>query len=100
MDKERYQRGLANAHNNFIGLCYNQSLVDEFARLEEGMEMPVDPPDVLDYLGAMGSLKLTDEHKDDARRTVSRLLRDHSPEWVWQSRTRLKLEIDFAVNVW
>jgi len=77
-------------------------LSEEFARtLEEsdqGLIFPESPQDVLEYLGNIEPLGLSEEEKSVVREWTRDIVTDRGEHAVWNSRLRLKLELRYLTS--
>lgn len=77
-------------------------LSEEFARtLEEsdqGLRFPEAAQDVLEYLGNIDPLGLSEEEKSVVREWTGEIVRERGKHAVWNSRLRLKLELRYLTS--
>jgi hypothetical protein len=78
---------------------YHGVFSEEFARTLEaadhGLTFPDAPQDVLEYLGNIEPLGLSEEEKSVAREWTREVVEERGLRAVWDSRLRLKLELRY-----
>ena len=78
---------------------YHGVLSEEFARTleaaDQGLTFPDAPQDVLEYLGNIEPLGLSEEEESVARDWTREVVEERGKREVWNSRLRLKLELRY-----
>ena len=78
---------------------YHGVFSEEFARTleaaDQGLTFPDAPQDVLEYLGNIEPLGLSEEEKSVAREWTREVVEERGKRAVWDSRLRLKLELRY-----
>lgn len=92
-DKERAEH-YRNAISNYMGVLnlHGSDIEKKLQEADKGLTFPENPIDILEYLGNIEPLEMTDQEKKAARRFIQNSIKGHGTKEVWQYRMRYKLE--------
>ncbi len=90
-DKEEHFR---NALSNYMGVLNlrESDLAKKLEEADRGLAFPENPIDVLDYMGNIEPLEMTESEKHEERSFLHIMLERYGATCVWETRMRYKLE--------
>ena len=90
-----------NALSNYIGVLdlHNTDLERRLIEGDKNFEFPEKPADVLDYLGFIEPLEMTEVEKQTARYSITDQIDRYGAKEVWEFRLRFKLEWYYCERV-
>ena len=78
---------------------YQRIMESDFAKelcnADEGLSMPNNSADVLDYLGNIEPLHFTEDDKDAVRILLKKTINEKGAEYVWQNRVFMRFELSY-----
>jgi hypothetical protein len=96
---EEYEKHFRNAYSNYAPiLALDSELGEKLEKADEGLSFPDAPQDVLEYLGNIEPLELSDKDKAIVRQWVQRDVNEKGAKHVWKYRYKAKLEIYYIVH--
>lgn len=94
MTDEEKRMHFKNACLNYVGVS-NEEFELVLKEADKGLGFPEEPSDVLEYLGNLEPLQLSDKAREELRRWTQNLLERREPAHVWNGRIALKLELHY-----
>ncbi len=83
-----------------MALIWDDALAERLVAGDERLAFPEEPVDVLEYLGALEPLDLTEHWREFARKGVEESIERHGARWVWENRLRLRVELAWVIYNW
>jgi len=92
-DKEKAEH-FRNALSNYRELLNlnGTDIEKELEKADKGLTFPEAPKDVIEYLGNIEPLEMTEIEKNAARLFIQGQIRRYGAKEVWQYRMRFKME--------
>ena len=99
-DEEKRREHFRNALSNYAPIIAQGEgeLGKQLEKADEGLSFPSGPADILDYLGNIDPLNLTEDEECYLRSMTQRVINKKGAQYVWDSRFLLKLEFDYINN--
>lgn len=97
---EERREAMESAHRNYLPILAMEDteVGKKLGTCDKNLEFPEAPKDILEYLGNSEPLELTEDEKQNLRRSTAHLIEQQSARWIWDNRYRLKLEILYLKN--
>ena len=81
---------------------YQQVMKSDFAeelrKADMGLSMPDDPSNVLEYLGNIEPLKLSEEDKEAVVILTRKNINEKGAEYIWENRVFLRYELSYIIE--
>lgn len=71
---------------------------EELRKADEGLSMPNDPTDVLEYLGNIETLKLSEKDKEAVVILTRKNINEKGAEYIWENRVFLRYELSYIIE--
>jgi len=91
------QQKFRDAASGYQGVL-NQEFAQALETADEGLKFPENANDVLQYLGNLEPLGLSEEEEMVVRHWTEELVEERGERAVWNSRLRLKLELRYLIS--
>jgi len=100
-EEEERHKHFRNALSNYTPILKlgDVNFGKRLEEADEGLSFPTSPTDILEYLGNIDPLNLTEYVSDSVRLTTRDLIERHGARYVWDSRFRHKLEIKYIYHI-
>jgi len=94
--REHFRRALYN-YEPILWLSHGE-FGEQLRKADEGLSFPNSPKDILEYLGNIEPLGLTEFEKDWARHTTLKLIDEHGAKHMWDYRIKHKCELRYICH--
>ena len=100
-EEEERRKHFRNALSNHAPILAigDDDLGKQLEKADEGLSFPASPIDILEYLGNIDPLGLSEFEKKSVRATTQDIINQHGVRYVWDSRFRHKLEIAYIYHI-